>query len=99
MSGIYVDLSTVIGLTATILSTLILFPSVVEQYMTKSKGKLSLRMLAQVVLVNLLWITYGYLEGDIYVAGRSFIGMLISATSVYLYFKYKGQTQAKGLVV
>lgn len=93
MSGIYVDLSTVVGMAATILSTLILFPSVVEQYMKKDKGKLSLRMLAQVVVVNLLWITYGYLEGDIYVAGRSFVGMLISATSVYFYFKYG---QAKG---
>lgn len=89
MSGIYVDLSTVVGLAATILSTLILFPSVVEQYLSKTQGKLSLRMLAQVVVVNVLWITYGYLEGDIYVAGRSFVGMLISATSVYFYFKYR----------
>jgi uncharacterized protein with PQ loop repeat len=94
MSGVYVDLSAVIGLAATILSTLILFPSVVEQYLNKTQGKLSIRMLSQVVLVNILWITYGYLEGDIYVAGRSFVGMLISATSVYFYFKYKGQ--AKG---
>jgi uncharacterized protein with PQ loop repeat len=89
MSGIYIDISAIIGLAATILSTLILFPSVIEQYMTKSKGKLSIRMLTQVVVVNLLWITYGYLEGDIYVAGRSFVGMLISATSVYFYFKYR----------
>jgi len=94
MSGVYVDLGTVLGLAATILSTLILLPSVVEQYLNKDKGKLSLRMLAQVLAVNLLWIAYGYVEGDIYVAGRSFVGMLISGTSVYLYIKYK--SQAKG---
>lgn len=98
MSGVYVDLSTVVGLAATVLSTLILLPSVVEQYMQKDKGKLSIRMLTQVLVVNLLWITYGYLEGDIYVAGRSLVGMLISATSVYFYMKYR-QTQAKALVV
>jgi uncharacterized protein with PQ loop repeat len=74
---------------ATIFSTLILLPSVVEQSLKKDKGKLSIRMLAQVLLVNLLWIAYGYLEGDIYVAGRAFVGMLISATSVYFYMKYR----------
>jgi uncharacterized protein with PQ loop repeat len=57
--------------------------------MKKTSGKLSLRMLAQVVVVNLLWITYGYLEGDIYVAGRSLVGTLISGASVYFYFKYR----------
>jgi uncharacterized protein with PQ loop repeat len=89
MSDIVVNLSDVIGLLATVLSTLILFPGLVEQYMKKCKGKVSIRMLVQVLVVNLLWISYGYLEGDVYVAGRSFVGMIISGASVFLYFKYK----------
>ncbi len=86
---ITVSLSSVVGMAATIASTLILLPSVYEQYTKKCKGKVSLRMLAQIVLVNFLWIFYGYLEGDAYVAGRSMVGLIISATSVYLYYHYK----------
>jgi len=83
------SLSAVIGLLATFLSTMILLPSVYEQYTKKCEGKVSLMMLVQVVTVNLLWISYGYLEGDVYVAGRAFVGMIISGASVFLYFKYK----------
>ena len=83
------ELSSLVGMLATLMSTLILLPSVYEQYTKKCKGKVSVRMLVQVVLVNFLWVFYGYLEGDAYVAGRAVVGLIISATSVYLYYHYR----------
>lgn len=87
--SVTVELSAVVGVFATVMSTLILLPSVYEQYTKKCKGKIDLRMLMQVMVVNVSWILYGYLEGDAYVAGRAFVGLLISGTSVYLYYRYK----------
>ena len=93
-----IDVVDLVGMAATVLSLLILFPDMVNQYRTKSKGKISIRMLTQVMLVNILWVTYGGLTIDYYVAGRAVIGLLISGLSVYFYLKYSGQA-IKGLVV
>ena len=84
-----IDYVGLLGVLATVVSTSVLIPSVVSQLKCKCPGKTHITVLAQVMLANVLWIVYSALQGDIYVLGRSLVAGLVSALSIYLYFKYK----------
>lgn len=84
-----IHLVSMIGLVATVLSTSILLPSVLKQLRTKKPGQLEPIMVGQVILVNILWTSYGFLNGDVYIFGRALIAGIISVVTLLLYYKYK----------
>jgi uncharacterized protein with PQ loop repeat len=80
-----------VGLVATVFSTATLVPSVIYQLRNKSPGKTDVMLLGQVMLNNLLWISYGFLKDDVFVFGRSLVAGAICMGSIILYYKYKSQ--------
>jgi uncharacterized protein with PQ loop repeat len=83
------ELVGLLGLVATAVSTSVLLPSVVAQIKSKSPGKTDIIVLAQVMLANALWISYGALDGDLYIFGRSLVAGAVSFLSIYLYYHYR----------
>jgi uncharacterized protein with PQ loop repeat len=77
-----------VGLLATVFSTATLVPSVLYQLKNKSAGKTDIMLLGQVMLNNILWITYGALQDDIFVFGRSLVAGCICMLSIVLFYKY-----------
>lgn len=87
------ELTALMGVIATVISTSILIPSVIWQIRHKSAGKTDITILAQVALANLSWVVYALMDGDVYVLGRALIAGVISALSIYLYYKYRGSAK------
>jgi uncharacterized protein with PQ loop repeat len=85
------ELVAFVGLLATVFSTATLVPSVIYQLKTKSPGKTDVMLLGQVMLNNVLWITYGALQDDIFVFGRSLVAGFICMLSIILFYKYTRQ--------
>jgi uncharacterized protein with PQ loop repeat len=80
--------SQVVGILANLASFTILLPSIYEQVKHKSPGKFQPQSIAQIIIVNMLWVVYGTMTGDIFVGGRAFVAGLISVLTLLLYFKY-----------
>jgi uncharacterized protein with PQ loop repeat len=78
----------VVGLLANLASFTILLPSIYEQVKYKLPGRFHPHTIAQVIIVNMLWVVYGTMTADVYVGGRAFIAGLISVLTLLLYFKY-----------
>lgn len=84
-----IELISLVGIIATVVSTSVLIPSVISQLRHKSPGKTDISVLAQVALANSTWVLYALLDGDVYVLGRALIAGVISFLSIYLYYKYR----------
>jgi hypothetical protein len=87
------ELAALLGLLATVFSVGTLIPSVIEQITKQSPGMARPSLLAQVVFNNFLWISYGLVDGDTYIFGRSMIAGVIAVLSIILYYKYSNAPQ------
>jgi uncharacterized protein with PQ loop repeat len=84
-----ITLGAILGLLATVVSTGILLPTLIQQIRTRKPGKIEPMLLAQALLANLLWIAYGGVENDLFVFGRALIAGIISGLTIYLNFKFR----------
>jgi uncharacterized protein with PQ loop repeat len=78
----------IVGILANLASFTILLPSIYEQIKYKSPGKFQPMSIAQIIIVNMLWVAYGAMTGDFFVGFRAFVAGLISVLTLMLYFKY-----------
>ena len=84
-----VTLVSIIGIVATVFSTGVLVPTAVKMYYTKKVAGVEPMMVTQALFANVLWIAYGGLAGDEYVAGRAIIAGFFSAATLAMYYKYR----------
>ena len=83
-----IDITGLVGVIATVVSTSILIPSIISQLRYHSPGKTDISVLLQVALANGTWVLYAAMDGDIYVLGRALIAGAISIIAIHLYYKY-----------
>lgn len=76
-----VDIVTIVGAAATITSISLLLPTLIKQCMTK-RPIVEPMLVVQALISNVVWITYGWLRGDMYVLGSAGVAGLISVASL-----------------
>lgn len=88
------ELLSIIGFVAVVLTPLISLPQIIKSYRTKSTHDLSWGYIALLGFVALLWISYGNLTGDLplMAANSGVLALaLIQAVLKYKYDNAKGK--------
>ena len=69
------DLTTVVGLAAGLLTTISLVPQVTKIWKTKSARDVSRKMFIAFCLGVALWLAYGFIKGDVPLLALSILAM------------------------
>lgn len=87
------DLITLVGLAAAILTTACNWPQLRKCWVTRSAGDISLRMLLTLAAGQTLWIVYGVLKSDWVIILANVVSIFLVAG--ILYFKlFAGEAHA-----
>ncbi len=84
-----IDMTALVGLVATVVSTGVLVPTALRMYMTKKVRGVEPMMVSQALLANGLWTAYGAMAGDTYVLGRALLAGVFSAATLVMYYRYR----------
>ncbi len=76
------DLTTILGFAAAILSTFAGVPQMVKAWRTRSTGDLSLIFLLMAFGGCMLWLAYGFL------LDANMVGLIVLGTTLYFKFRY-----------
>ncbi|HEY0567344.1 MAG TPA: SemiSWEET transporter [Xanthobacteraceae bacterium] len=76
-------LSTAIGLTAAVCTTVSYIPQVLKCWKTGKAGDLSLKMLLILATGLALWVAYGFLNGDWVIVAANTISLLLLGNLVF----------------
>jgi MtN3 and saliva related transmembrane protein len=83
-----VDLTTVVGLAAGLLTTISLVPQVTKIWKTKSAKDVSRKMFIAFCLGVALWLTYGFIKGDIPMIIWNSISLLLALSILAMKLKF-----------
>ncbi len=82
------DVVTIVGLSAALLSTASLFPQLVKIWRSKSTKDISMGMFAMFSIGVLLWFIYGVLLNNLPIIIANFFGFIQAAVILYYKIKY-----------
>ena len=85
------DNVTLIGLLASILSSVSMLPQLLKIIKEKKAGSVSLLMPVVLLLGLGLWIWYGFLKKDWIIIGANAFAVIINSLNLFFAFKYKGR--------
>lgn len=83
------DLITVLGLVAGLLTTISLVPQAVKMWKSKSAKDVSLRMFAAFTLGVALWIVYGILKKEIPIIVWNVASLLLAGSILMMKLRYR----------
>ncbi len=82
------DLTTILGFAAAILSTFAGVPQMVKAWRTRSTGDLSLIFLLMAFGGCMLWLAYGFLLDSLPIISANMVGLIVLGTTLYFKFRY-----------
>ena len=85
------DVTTVVGLVATLCTTVSYYPQLKKCWETGKAEDLSLRMFAMLAVGIALWVAYGFLKADAVIILANAVSLTLLAG--ILYFKLRGERQ------
>jgi MtN3 and saliva related transmembrane protein len=83
-----VDLTTVVGLAAGLLTTISLVPQVTKIWKSKSAKDVSRKMFIAFCLGVALWLTYGFIKGDLPMIIWNSISLLLALSILAMKLKF-----------
>ena len=82
------DLTTVVGLAAGLLTTISLVPQVTKIWKSKSAKDVSRKMFIAFCLGVALWLTYGFIKGDLPMIIWNSISLLLALSILAMKLKF-----------
>jgi MtN3 and saliva related transmembrane protein len=85
-------LITVLGISATVLSSVSLMPQVIRTWRTRSTGDISALYLIVNLTASAIWIGYGSLIGSVALVVVNLIGFTQAASILFIKLRYQAAT-------
>jgi MtN3 and saliva related transmembrane protein len=86
---------TLLGMLATVLSTISLIPQIIEIYRKKSADGVSFFMLVAFFIGAICWISYGVLTSSYAIVFANVIFLICSSWMIFLKFHFKNKNKTR----